>query len=366
MSVRKVLIASQKSGVGATTTAVNLAAAAAQAGGRILLLDADPLGCLSVMLEAPQRGRRRELRQLGVPLPGALWAGVLPGLDLLAPYEEGLSSDEDLEALLEGLETAAEAAAYHCVLLDSPPFLGERPRHLLRHCDEFLMVLRAEPMAFRTLPLLLNQLPIIEQEDGGVVLRGILLTQPVAGTWETDLRRYLGRRALPQTIPVDEAVVRAAAQGCPLVVGQYPSAAASQYQELMQFLELHRPVVRVERRLVPAAAAPAAAERLSATESRRRAAGSKPPLPSPASVRPAAAGRPPERPARRRRKGLRPWHVWVGAGMLSGTVLGSVRSPEYVLSCAVGIVTTAGVALAMQWLTSSSGSNTPPRQRTSA
>src|SRR5439155_11365986 len=42
-AVRKLLVTSQKGGVGKTTTSMNLAAATAMAGARVLLLDADPL-----------------------------------------------------------------------------------------------------------------------------------------------------------------------------------------------------------------------------------------------------------------------------------------------------------------------------------
>jgi chromosome partitioning protein len=54
IAVRKLLIAGQKSGVGTTTTAVNLATATAKAGARVLLVDADPVGCISAALEPPR------------------------------------------------------------------------------------------------------------------------------------------------------------------------------------------------------------------------------------------------------------------------------------------------------------------------
>jgi chromosome partitioning protein len=368
-AVRKLLIASQKSGVGTTTTAINLAAATAQAGSRVLLIDADPVGCIGMTLDVQRRGRRRELRDLGLDLPGGMWADVFPGLDVLSPYDEGLSANEQLEALLGGLDAGKAAQTYRCAIVDSSPFMGDRPRHLLCHCDEFILVMRAEPVAFRTLPLFFETLKAIQNEDSGVALRGILLTQPTEGKWETDLRRYLGSRVLSQTIPKDAEVDEATVRGCAVTALNAHSPAAVQYLELVDALELTSaaPVL-----VGKAGAREPALARAGATS--RRPAGHRGTGPDsvlrPARARDVAATaqptRVPQRAAGRRsrrakpRGPLRPWHVWVGAGMLSGTFLGSVRSPEYVLPCAVGIATTAGVVLALRLL---GGADGPVKRR---
>src|SRR5947209_8985292 len=99
-AVRKLMVASQKGGVGKTTTSINLAAATAVAGARVLLLDADPLSSISNSLNLVHHPHRAVLRQAGIDLPGVLSCGVVPGLDVLSPYDEGGCTDEELARLL--------------------------------------------------------------------------------------------------------------------------------------------------------------------------------------------------------------------------------------------------------------------------
>jgi chromosome partitioning protein len=361
--VRKLLVASQKSGVGTTTTAINLAAATAHPGCRVLLIDADPVGTISTTLEAPRRGHRRELGTLGINLAGGLWREVVPGLDVLCPYDEGLCSNEEHETLLASLDGAQ--GNYRCVIVDTSPFMGDRPRHLFRHCQEFLLVMRAEAVAFRTLPLFFEIVKAIQHDDGGAELRGILLTQPAPGKWETDLRRYLGSRVFPQTIPNDPEIDRA--QGCPLVSAHPQSPAAIVYHAVSNALELASPEpVLIEKANGQARLQSAGSSSGGLARRGRGSEGSLKRSRSDGFALPPSRGQRQSgvasRPGRRKAGGLRPWHMWIGAGMLSGTFMGSVRSPEHILPCAVGIATTAGVVLAMKLMGKSRAPNARPRQ----
>lgn len=239
--VRKLLVASQKSGVGKTTTSINLAAAAARAGTRVLLLDADPLCSVAAMLHLGDHPKRRTLREAGVDLPGVLVCDVAPGLDVLSPYEAGPCSDGDFDDLVRLMDAPQFGASYGCLVVDAPPFLGANASQLVGACDGLIVVLRAEPLAHRTLPAFLE---LVQRSRGErpVKTHGVLMTLPdgetPGGRWERELRGRLGGRALPQVIPFDEEVGKAF-EAQRIVVETAPDCpAAVQYHRLAEALNL--------------------------------------------------------------------------------------------------------------------------------
>jgi chromosome partitioning protein len=232
----------RKSGVGKTTTSINLAAAAATAGARVLLLDADPLSSISQTLNLSEFANRRLLRADGIDLPGVFCPGVVPGLDVLSPYGEGGCSDEQFDEVIRLVTASSPEGGYSCLVVDSPPFMGANPSQLLRSCDELILVMRAEAMAYRTLPAFLELVQRSRRDGRGVQMRGILLTLPdgelPGGRWERELRGRFGSRILPQVIPFDEEVCRAQEGGRVLTHNSPEASASVGYHALAETLAL--------------------------------------------------------------------------------------------------------------------------------
>ncbi len=236
--MRTLLIASQKGGVGKTTTSINLAALAAAGGGRVLIVDADPLGSVADSLNlAPEEAKKTESPFVG---RGRFWSDVLRGVDVVSPYETAQATDAELAEFLPRLEQLGDR--YSIALIDAPPFLGQRPQLLLASAKELILVLRAEVMAYRSLPAFLQMVKEVQNRSACATLAGILLTlpsgEPLGSPLENACRRTFGDRVLSATIPYDSAVGESVLAGQAVVHFRPESAPAAQYRSLAAQLRL--------------------------------------------------------------------------------------------------------------------------------
>jgi chromosome partitioning protein len=183
---RVIALCNQKGGVGKTTTAVNLGAALAEYGRRVLIVDFDPQGAASVALAAAAKEDQATvydaLMSPGVDLPSVIQPTAVPGLDL-APANIDLSA---AEVQLVG-EVARETTlarmlrpvldSYDVVLIDCQPSLGLLTVNALTAAHGVIIPLETEYFALRGVALLVETIAkVADRLNPRLKVDGILAT----------------------------------------------------------------------------------------------------------------------------------------------------------------------------------------------
>ena len=183
---RVIAMANQKGGVGKTTTTINLGAALAETGERVLLIDMDPQGSLGVGLGIEPHSREATvynlLMQDKTTLDDALVDTRIEGLHLL-PANIDLAAAELLLVQEVAREQALERVVdrlryrYDHVLIDCPPSLGLLTINGLTAADGVVIPLECEYFALRGMSLLMQTLERVRDRlNPQLELEGIVAT----------------------------------------------------------------------------------------------------------------------------------------------------------------------------------------------
>ncbi len=162
---RIIAICNQKGGVGKTTSTLNLAAALAEYGRKVLLVDLDPQGALSAGLGVPSHELERTIYNLmlerNTAISDVLVSTRVSGVDLI-PANIDLSAAEVQLINEVGREhTLARALrplvhAYDYILIDCQPSLGLLTVNALACAHGVIMPVAAEFFSLRGVALLVD------------------------------------------------------------------------------------------------------------------------------------------------------------------------------------------------------------------
>src|SRR5438128_7688913 len=204
--MRRIAIINQKGGVGKTTTAVNLAAALAQAGQRVCVLDLDPQAHATTHLGVEPDGsapsmydvlvHSRPLAEVRHKVGERLW---LAGSDInLAAAEVELAGVVGREVILRDLLLQDEGA-FDFVLMDCAPSLGVLTINALAAANEVFIPLQPHFLALHGMGKLLETTALVAKRiNPALKVSGIILCMYEACTRLTqeviaDLQAYLDR-----------------------------------------------------------------------------------------------------------------------------------------------------------------------------
>jgi chromosome partitioning protein len=183
---RVIALCNQKGGVGKTTSAINLGAALAEVGRRVLLVDFDPQGALSAGLgfqpHQLDRTTYNLLMERGVSIDDVRLKTQVPGIDLLPSNIDLSAAEIQLVTEVAREQTLARALApvageYDFVLIDCQPSLGLLTVNALTAAHGVIIPLECEYFSLRGVALLIDTIEKVQHRlNPELKLDGILAT----------------------------------------------------------------------------------------------------------------------------------------------------------------------------------------------
>jgi chromosome partitioning protein len=251
-------VANQKGGVGKTTTAVALAGLLAQRGSRVLLVDFDPHGSLTVYFGFdpdtvdPSVYTLFQRAEAGARAPAAacLRRTRFDRIALLPASTALVSLDRQLGAR-GGMGLVLREALLHWknlfdhVVIDCPPTLGILMVNALAACERLIAPVQTEFLALKGLERLVYTLSMVRRSrpvDAELLVVPTMFDRRTRAGLQClkTLQTQHGEHLWPRAIPIDNRVREASQQGVP-VTQLYPYTRASlAYAHLLNYLETGR------------------------------------------------------------------------------------------------------------------------------
>jgi chromosome partitioning protein len=251
-----VAVTNAKGGVAKSTTAINLAAALADLGRRVLLVDADPSGnaTLGLFPTGTEGPGLADCLLDGLPLAQAARPSGVDDLDVVPPGARlGTCSDQmgGAQGLGQGREFRIRrmlrgVEGYDLAIFDTSPVLTPLNVAILYAVGEVLIPIDpciAALAGVRALEELIRDVAVFRQEltDGGdLAVSGVLITRAdrtlVSRQVEAEVRAYFGDLVYEKAVPTSVKFREAYARGVPLVHYDRFGAGASAYRAAAEAL----------------------------------------------------------------------------------------------------------------------------------
>ena len=248
---KTISIVNQKGGVGKTTTAINLSAALAQKGKKILLIDLDPQSNATVGI-----GINRGFLEFNAydcligdtPVKEATVSTGLTGLDILpstidlAGLELALAQLKDRDFILYNA-LSLQREMYDYIIIDCPPSLGLVTINSLSASDSVLIPVQCEFYALDGLTQLLNTVRIVQTrlrpKARDLKIEGVLLTMldnrnNFGFEIVNEVKKYFKEKVFKTIIPRNVQLQIAPSHGKSILQFSPNSRGAMMYRELAE------------------------------------------------------------------------------------------------------------------------------------
>ena len=245
-----IAIANQKGGVAKTTTTINLGVGLSKVGKRVMLIDADPQGHLTMGLGFPKNLRVTLKTMMENIIMGLEFdpreailhheegIDVIPSNKLLSGMDMSLFTVEDREKVLKEYLELLEND-YDYILIDAPPTLGGWVMNILCASDKVIIPVEASPWGMFGLANMFEFLNEVRQISPELEIAGIAVTKVdtrknyYKQTMET-LHELEGIHVFEQIIRVDSSVEWSQDNSIPVVEYKRSSRSAKEYTKLAE------------------------------------------------------------------------------------------------------------------------------------
>ena len=242
---RIIALANQKGGVGKTTTTLNLGAALAERGRRVLLVDLDPQSNLTTctgyvvheddlttyhLLHHPEQSMAMKPYQVRDNL------ALIPTTLDMATAEVELSAKIGREMILKKVLHPLRAI-YDYILIDPPPSLGLFTLNALGAATEVIIPLQSHPLALKGLGQLQQTILLMKEVNPSLQIGGIVMTlinrrQNLDSEVEAAIRARAGRLVFQTVIPINVRLAEASARALTIFEHDGSSTGAQAYRDL--------------------------------------------------------------------------------------------------------------------------------------
>jgi chromosome partitioning protein len=243
-----IVVASQKGGVGKTTTSINLGASLAIFGKRVLIIDLDAQGSIAASFgidEFAIKYGTYDLIVKKIPLAMAITDIGLENMEIVPANVE--NEEEELEIFTHGLQNELIKSIlkpvkdeYDFIILDCPPSLGAMTINGVVAADQILIPIQSEYYALKSLGKFLNSIKNIGNKyNKNLKFSGILVTmfdQRIRKNREIleELKHSFKDILFETIIPRNSRIAEAPSIGKPVALFDLSSKGAIAYFQLAE------------------------------------------------------------------------------------------------------------------------------------